>query len=89
MGSVSTSRESAPGREEAEGGRTGSQDDKLANTTVQRLCCLVGTLLQLVVVRCLLDEVEDLVRELGVGEGEGLGVGCGGCVGHFGVGLKG
>lgn len=26
----------------------------------------------------LLDEVEDLVCELGVGEGEGLGVGCGG-----------
>lgn len=32
--------------------------------------------------RRLLDEIEDLVGELGVGEGEGLGVWCGG-FGHY------
>jgi hypothetical protein len=36
-------------------------------------------------VRCLLDEVQDLVCELGIGEGEGLGIGSGGGVGHVGM----
>jgi hypothetical protein len=56
---------------------TGSHDDELANPTVQSLGSLVGTLLELLVVRSLLDQIEDLVRQLSVGEGESLGVGSG------------
>lgn len=38
----------------------GGHDDELADTTVESLGCLVGTLLQLLVVRSLLNEIEDL-----------------------------
>lgn len=66
----------------------GSHDDKLADTAVERLGGLVGALLQLLVVRSLLDEVEDLVGERSISQGEGLGVGsrhgCG-CSGRDGI----
>lgn len=50
-------------------------DDKLADTTVERLGGLVSTLLELLVVRSLLNEVEDLVGKRGVSQRESLGVG--------------
>lgn len=50
-------------------------DDELADTTVQGLGSLVGTLLELLVVRSLLDEIEDLVGEGGISQRERLGVG--------------
>ena len=53
----------------------GSHDDELADTTVERLGGLVGTLLELLVVRSLLDQVEDLVGERGISQRESLGVG--------------
>ena len=59
-------------------GGVGGQDDNLRDTTVQRLGGLVGTLLQLAVVRSLLDQIEDLLRQSAVGDGPGGGVG-----GHF------
>lgn len=54
---------------------TSSQQDELANTSVQGLRSLVSTFLKLTVMRSLLNEVQDLVRQLGVGKGESLGVG--------------
>ena len=50
----------------------GGHDDHLTDTTVQCLGRLVGTLLGLLVVRSLLDEVEQGYGELGVGEGKGF-----------------
>lgn len=50
----------------------GGHDDHLTDTTVQCLGGLVGTLLGLLVVRSLLDEVEQGYGELGVGEGKGF-----------------
>jgi hypothetical protein len=46
-------------RRRGEGARTCGQDDDLGDAAVQRLGDLVGALLELVVVRGLLDEVED------------------------------
>lgn len=58
-------------QQDGERSGVGSQDDDLGNTTVQRLGGLVGTLLQLLVVRRLLDNVEDLLAESCVGRGPG------------------
>ena len=62
----------------------GSQDDNLTDTAVQRLGGLVGTLLQLAVVRGLLHQIENLLRQGAVGDRPG-----GAGVGHgvFGVGV--
>lgn len=48
----------------------GSHDNELANTAVERLGGLVGTLLQLAVVRGLLDKVKNLLGEGSIGEGK-------------------
>lgn len=56
----------------------GSEDDDLGDTTVEGLGGLVGSLLQLAVVRGLLDEIENLLGEGLVGDGP-----CGGFGGHF------
>lgn len=50
---------------------TSSENDDLGSTTVQGLGGFVGALLQLAVVRGLLDEVEDRLRESLVGDGPG------------------
>jgi hypothetical protein len=54
-------------------GGVGSENDKLAGSTGERLGRLVGTLLQLAVVAALLDEVEELLRKSRVGLGPGSG----------------
>jgi hypothetical protein len=51
----------------------GSHDDELGDTTVKGLGRLVGSLLQLAVVGRLLDDVEDLLRQRGIGERECCG----------------
>lgn len=51
-----------------------SHHDELANATIQRLGRLIGTLLELLVVRRLLNQVENLVRQAGIGQGESFGV---------------
>ncbi len=48
---------------------TGSKDDELCNATIQSLRRFVGTLFQLTIVGCLLDEVENGLREGRVGDG--------------------
>ena len=79
------------GETDLDGLRVGGHDNELADTTVQGLGSLVGALLELhgrslkfyfaggrtylLVVRRLLDEVEDLVGEIRIREGERLGVG--------------
>ena len=45
------------------GGRIGCEDDDLGDSSIQGLRGLVGTLLQLAVVRGLLDDVEDFLGE--------------------------
>lgn len=55
-----------------------SQDDNLTDTSVQRLGRLVGAFLKLSVVRGLLDEVENFLRQGLVGDRPGCGF-----VGHF------
>lgn len=52
----------------------GSEDDNLGDTTVEGLGGLVGTLLELAVVRSLLDEVEELLGQSSVGQGPGSGL---------------
>lgn len=52
----------------------GGENDNLGDTTVEGLGCLVGTLLQLAVVRGLLDQVEDVLGQGGVSDGPGGGV---------------
>ncbi len=52
----------------------GSEDDDLGDTAVEGLGGLVGTLLQLAVVGSLLDDVEDLLGEVGVGDWPGWGM---------------
>lgn len=59
--------------------RVGSHDDELRDTSVQRLRGLVGTLLELSQVLGLLDQVEDLLAQAGVGKRERLRVWCGHC----------
>lgn len=51
----------------------GCEDDDLADATVEGLGSLVGAFLQLAVVRRLLDQVEDLLRECLVGNWPGCG----------------
>jgi hypothetical protein len=58
-------------QQDGERSGVGGQDDDLGDTTVQRLGGLVGSLLQLLVVRRLLDDVEDLLAESCVGGGPG------------------
>lgn len=53
--------------------RVGGEDDELASAAIQRLGRLVGALLQLAVVRGLLDQVQDRLRQRGVGERESCG----------------
>ena len=52
----------------------GSHNDELGNAAVQRLGGFVGALLELLVVRGLLDQVQDLLRERRVSQGVGFGV---------------
>jgi len=55
----------------------GRHDDHFADAAVQGFGRLVRSLLGLLVVGGLLDEVEERYRQFGVGEGEGfLGHGC-------------
>lgn len=58
--------------------RVRCEDDKLADSSVERLGRLVGSLLELAVVGGLLDEVEDFLRKSLVG----LGPCCGVVLGH-------
>jgi hypothetical protein len=53
--------------EDGERGGVGSENDQLADSAIQGLGCLVGTLLELAVVGGLLDEVKDLLGESLVG----------------------
>ena len=64
------------GNVQQNGQRSGisSEDDNLGDTTVEGLGGLVGTLLQLAVVGGLLDQVEDVLGQGGVGDGPGGGV---------------
>lgn len=52
----------------------GGEDDDFGDTTVEGLGGLVGALLQLTVVGGLLDQIEDVLGEGGVGDGPGGGV---------------
>lgn len=52
----------------------GGHDDELGNTTVEGLGGLVSTLLELLVVGSLLDQVHDGVGKSGIGKGPGFGV---------------
>ena len=58
-------------QEDGEGRGVGGEDDDLGDAAVERLGGLVGSLLQLLVVRRLLDDVEDLLAESCVGRGPG------------------
>lgn len=49
--------------EDGERGSIGGEDDDLGDTSIQGLCGLVGTLLQLAVVGGLLDDVENFLGE--------------------------
>lgn len=44
-------------------GSVGCEDDYFGDTSIQGLCGLVGTLLQLTIVGSLLDDIEDLLGE--------------------------
>lgn len=57
--------------ENLEGLGVGGHDDELGDTTVEGLGGLVGSLLELAVVRRLLNKIEDLLGEGGIGQGEG------------------
>jgi hypothetical protein len=52
----------------------GSHDNELGNTTVEGLGGLVGSLLELLVVRGLLNQIHDRVGKSGIGKGPGFGV---------------
>lgn len=51
-----------------------SHDNELRDTSVEGLSSLVSSLLELLVVRCLLDKVQNGVGQTGVSERESLGV---------------
>ena len=51
----------------------GGHDDELGNTTVEGLGSLVGSLLELLVVGGLLDQIHDRVGESSIGKGPGFG----------------
>lgn len=57
--------------------RVCGHDDELADAAVERLGGLVGTLLELLVVRSLLRQIEDLLRQLRIRQREGFRVRCG------------
>lgn len=61
-------------QQDGEGRGVGGQDDDLGDAAVERLGRLVGALLQLAVMGGLLDDVEDLLGEGGVGDGPGCEV---------------
>jgi hypothetical protein len=48
------------------------QDDQLTDTAVQRLGGLIGSLFDLLVVGCLLDEIQQGDRKIGIGKREGF-----------------
>jgi hypothetical protein len=48
------------------------QDDQLTDTAVQRLGGLIGSLFDLFVVGCLLDEIQQSDRKIGIGKREGF-----------------
>ena len=48
-------------KEDRKRGGVRSKDDDFGDASVQGLCCLVGTLLQLAIVRCLLNDIEDFL----------------------------
>lgn len=52
----------------------GGHDDQVRDTSVQGLGGLVGALLELLVVRGLLDQIQDSHSELGISKRVGLGV---------------
>ncbi|KAI3486741.1 hypothetical protein L1887_49691 [Cichorium endivia] len=81
VGDVLVLAEEGQVEDDLDGLDVGGHHDELADAAVERLGGLVGTLLELLVVRSLLDEVEDLVGERGVGQREGLGVGSRHCCG--------
>jgi len=56
---------------DGEGGGVGSEDDDLADSAVKSLGRLVGAFLQLAVVGCLLNKIEDLLCKSCVGNGPG------------------
>ena len=58
-------------QQDGEGRGIGCQDNDLRRAAVEGLGSLVGTLLQLLVVRGLLHDVEDLLAEGRVGGGPG------------------
>lgn len=55
----------------------GRHDDKFSNSSVQSFCSFIGTLFELLVVRSLLDQIENLVRETCVSKRKGFRVGSG------------
>lgn len=65
--------------ENLEGLGVGSEDNKLGNTTVEGLGGFVRSFLELTVMRGLLHQIEDLLRERGVREGEGFVINGGHC----------
>ena len=60
--------------ENLQGFGIGRQHDELSLPTVKRLGCLVGSFPQLLVVGCLLDQVEDLGSQSLLGQRVSLGV---------------
>lgn len=55
--------------------RISCKDDEFSDTSVQRLGCFVCTLLELLVVVRLLNQIENRHRQGGISEGKGLGSG--------------
>lgn len=51
-----------------------SHDNEFRDTSVKSLGSFVSTLLELLVVRCLLNQIEDGASQSGISEGESLGV---------------
>lgn len=58
-------------QQNSQGAGISSEDDDLGCSAVQCLCGFVGAFLQLLVVRSLLDDVEDVLGEGFVGDGPG------------------
>jgi hypothetical protein len=73
VGHVLVLAEEGKVQQDGEGRGVGGEDDDLGDAAVESLGRLVGALLQLAVVGCLLDDVEDLLGEGGVGDGPGWG----------------
>lgn len=71
VGDVLVLAEQRQVQQDGEGSGVGGEDDDLGNTAVQGLGGLVGSLLQLLVVGGLLDNVQNLLAESCVGGGPG------------------